>query len=409
LQEMPQSNSRKFHIGILLPQTKDGGYFQLALSIADSLMKYSVQYKYSLLVYDEKMIEWLKNFNQNIGIIHVERKKFHHKVHSFINVLLGTHVLPASGKKQKSKLKEAGIDLLIIPFPALFGFTENIPYVVTISDVMYQYYPSPEYISLRMKFPWMIVDKYAAKYSTISVADSPQGMDDLHKFLKIPKENIRVIPLMPPGYIYSNQHMDLETAERILAKYKLPERFLFYPSQLCYDKNHLRLIRSVQLIEQRYRVKVPLVLAGLSGESYRDIMNLIHDSGLSDQIIYLGFISGEEVVALYKKAVALAFASICGPTSIPPVEAMILGTPVLYPKIFSMLEQVGEAGVYFDPYSIEDMAEKIYSVWMDAHLRRDLVQKGYQMSKNLTQENYARRWEACIEDAMNKMQKDSSE
>jgi glycosyltransferase involved in cell wall biosynthesis len=395
------SNAKRIHIGILFPQTKNGGYFQLALSIADSLLKCSTQYTYSLLVHDETMVEWLEYYHEHVKLIHVERNALHHKFCSIINILLDAHVLPASRKKQTTQLKKAGIDLLIIPFPALFGFNENIPYIVTISDVMYEYYPRTEkYLSFKNKILVKSVYKYAARYAVWSIADSDQGRDDIHRFLNTPKEKIRTIPLMPPGYIYRNQHMDAETAHRLLMKYHLPERFLFYPSQFCFDKNHLRLIQSLTVIKQLYGQRVPLVLTGLTGDSYRDVMNLIHASGMDETVRYLGFVTGEEIVALYKTSVALVFASICGPTSIPPVEAMILGTPLLYPNIFSMSDQVGEAGISFDPYNIEDMAEKIYRMWMDKNLRGDLVRKGYQQVNNLTQEKYAGLWERCIQDAM---------
>ena len=55
---LPQNKSR-LRIGIVLPQTKDGGYFQLSLGIADALLKYSKDYEYTTLYYDEEMLGWL--------------------------------------------------------------------------------------------------------------------------------------------------------------------------------------------------------------------------------------------------------------------------------------------------------------------------------------------------------------
>jgi hypothetical protein len=43
------------------------------------------------------------------------------------------------------------------------------------------------------------------------------------------------------------------------------------------------------------------------------------------------------------------------------------------------------------------MAEKIYAVWTDENLRRDLIQKGYKRIKDMTFENYANQWEKVIE------------
>ncbi len=81
---------------------------------------------------------------------------------------------------------------------------------------------------------------------------------------------------------------------------------------------------------------------------------------------------------------------------------MMLGVPVLCSNLFSMPEQLGEAGLLFDPFSIDDMAEKIYKIWTDEKLREHLIQKGYEGIKDLTEENYARQWERVIEDALSK-------
>jgi hypothetical protein len=45
------------------------------------------------------------------------------------------------------------------------------------------------------------------------------------------------------------------------------------------------------------------------------------------------------------------------------------------------------------------MAEKIYAVWTDEGLRKNLVRKGYERIKGVTLENYAMQWEEVIEAA----------
>jgi len=82
--------------------------------------------------------------------------------------------------------------------------------------------------------------------------------------------------------------------------------------------------------------------------------------------------------------------------SMPIWEAFYLGVPVLSSNVCALPEQVGDAGLLFDPYNIEDMAEKIYKIWVDENLRAELVKKGYDRIKNLTLENYAKQWEDVI-------------
>jgi glycosyltransferase involved in cell wall biosynthesis len=126
---------------------------------------------------------------------------------------------------------------------------------------------------------------------------------------------------------------------------------------------------------------------------------------MSNQIVHLGYVTDVEMVALYKKSVALVYPTLYGPTNIPPSEAMMLGVPVLCSNLFSMPEQLGDAGLLFDPFNIDDMAEKIFKIWTNENLRTQLIQKGYARVRNLTEENYARQWERVIDDAFEKLQK----
>jgi glycosyltransferase involved in cell wall biosynthesis len=245
-----------------------------------------------------------------------------------------------------------------------------------------------------------IVGTNAAKYSVISVVDSDRGMDDLHNYFHIPIDKIRVIPHKVPGYIYRYHDMNADTAKEILSRFDLPERFLFYPSQFEHAKNHRRLLQALRHLETQHGIRVPLILVGLEGGSYKEIMTLISEYRMTDQVIHLGFASDKEIVAFYRLATALAYVSLGGPTNLPPLEAMILGTPLLCSNLFSMPEQVGDAGLLFDPFSPEDIAEKIFTIWTDDDLRRRLVENGYRKGNELTQSNYARQWEHIIGDAM---------
>lgn len=79
---------------------------------------------------------------------------------------------------------------------------------------------------------------------------------------------------------------------------------------------------------------------------------------------------------------------------------MVLGTSIVCSNLFSMPEQIGETGLLFDPFSAEDIAEKIYRIWTDEDLRQNLIKKGYERVKGMTLENYAKQWEKVIDEAL---------
>ena len=117
------------------------------------------------------------------------------------------------------------------------------------------------------------------------------------------------------------------------------------------------------------------------------------------------FDSEKEIVALYKKSIALIFPSLFGPTDIPCLEAMVLGVPIACSNLFEIPNQVGNAALLFNPFKTEDITEKIYRIWTNEKVRKELIENGKIMSKNITLENYAKNWGKTIEEALDIIKK----
>ncbi len=62
---------------------------------------------------------------------------------------------------------------------------------------------------------------------------------------------------------------------------------------------------------------------------------------------------------LYKLSTALVMPTLFESVSLPIWESFYLGVPVVSSNVCALPEQVGDAGLLFDPHDIEDMAEKI--------------------------------------------------
>ncbi len=115
---------------------------------------------------------------------------------------------------------------------------------------------------------------------------------------------------------------------------------------------------------------------------------------------YIGFISEEEKIAVFKLATALIMPTIGESFSLPIWEAFHLGCPVASSNMYDMAEQVKDAGLLLDPLSIEDMAGKIYEIWTKESLRQELIKRGQERVKDFTLENYGKAWEGIIEEAL---------
>ena len=127
------------------------------------------------------------------------------------------------------------------------------------------------------------------------------------------------------------------------------------------------------------------------------IRQYITQNGLADNITIMGFVSNGNITYLYKHAAGLVMPSYFGPTNIPPLEAMALGCPVAVSDKYAMPEQVGDAGLLFDPDSPDQIAACIRKLWCDEAMRQDMIQKGYQRIKRWTVKEFGKRLQKVIE------------
>jgi glycosyltransferase involved in cell wall biosynthesis len=287
------------------------------------------------------------------------------------------------------------IDLLIFPYPTPTAVQMKIPYIIAIHDLMHRVYPHfPEY-PLIERFRRDTIYKHCAKSSLVTVADSELGREHLADFLDIPKNRTVAVPFIPQSSAYDYGKMSDEESRATLRKFALPEQYLFYPAQFWFHKNHLNLLKAILLLERERGEKINLVLAGSAKDNSACVMEFIKTNSMNN-VHALGFVNEKEIIALYKLSKALVYPSLFGPTNIPPLEAMVVGTPVLCSNLFAMPEQLGDAALFFDPFSVEDIADKISLIWKNESLRQELIEKGHHLTAAMTLENYVKKWEEIL-------------
>lgn len=94
-----------------------------------------------------------------------------------------------------------------------------------------------------------------------------------------------------------------------------------------------------------------------------------------EDIRFIGFVPDEQMSALYSAANVFAFPTLYEGFGIPVLEAQVCGTPVLTSKCTALPEVGGDAALYADPYSIEEIADNLERLMTDEKLRTELIQK----------------------------------
>jgi glycosyltransferase involved in cell wall biosynthesis len=277
----------------------------------------------------------------------------------------------------------ASQDILLAPIYSLALLHTEKPFAYTLHDIQENYYP--ENFSW-----WQRVWRYQVHAQLLRragrvICESRYVKADIIRSFGVPEQQAVVITAPPLRPFLADSSDDRLQAAQI--RLRLPEKFLFYPAQFWVHKNHLRLIEAFAGVV----AEVPdlkLVLTGKKRDEYAAVMNTVGKLGLSDKVCHLGYVEQDDLQAIYELATALVMPSLFESVSIPIYEAFQVGTPVMASNILAIPEQVGDAGLLFDPTSVASIKEAILRVTGDPEAARQLGKRGQDRMSAMTPERY---------------------
>src|SRR4029079_16545246 len=124
----------------------------------------------------------------------------------------------------------------------------------------------------------------------------------------------------------------------------------------------------------------------------------VHRYQLHQYVRFLGYVTEDTLAAMYRLAAVFVFPSLYEGFGLPPLEAMASGTPVVTSNLSSLPEAAGDAAILVDPYDPRAIADGIYRVLTDQHLRRDLRRKGVARAGMFSWEQSVRRVRAIYDE-----------
>ena len=119
-----------------------------------------------------------------------------------------------------------------------------------------------------------------------------------------------------------------------------------------------------------------LVLAGRLAWKYDSFLEKMKSYKYREDVILTGYLEEDELVKIMGAAYALVYPSFLEGFGVPVLEAMQCNVPVITSSHSAMEEIAGDAALYTDPASYEDIAEKMMQVYKDEKLRKELIMKG---------------------------------
>jgi len=100
-----------------------------------------------------------------------------------------------------------------------------------------------------------------------------------------------------------------------------------------------------------------------------------------NRFTFCGYVDELELELLYQNAYAFLYPTLNEGFGYPPLESMKYGTPVICSAITSTTEICGDAVLYFNPFSIDEMKNRILWILFETEIWEKYSQLGMERSR----------------------------
>ncbi len=238
--------------------------------------------------------------------------------------------------------------------------------VLTVHDLIFERFPQHHTLTNRL-FLKLAMPLFVRRADAI-IAVSHSTKQDLVDLYSTPPAKIHVIhegiderfaPIGPPG------------VHGVKSKYSPDRPYLLMVGTLEPRKNHaaaLDLLARLKAAEFPHR----LVIAGGKGWLFDPIQRQVDALGLTDDVVFAGFVPDEALPALYTGAACVVMPSLYEGFGFPVLEAMACGAPVVCSNVSSLPEVAGDAALLVDPLDGDALFAAVRRVLTEPDLARYL-------------------------------------
>src|SRR6266850_435495 len=171
----------------------------------------------------------------------------------------------------------------------------------------------------------------------------------------------------------------------------IQEPYLLFVGSLKPHKNISTLLQAFMLLRQRHNIRQRLLIVGDDARWKSLLVEECSRLGIQDATTFVPYVSQELLPKVYAGADLLVIPSTIEGFGLPVLEAMASGTPVVCSRAASLPEVAGDAVLYFDPASAEELAEKIEKILNSTELQESLRRRGLERVRLFTWEESTRK------------------
>lgn len=264
-------------------------------------------------------------------------------------------------------LHRRGVDLA--HGPVFVGpLAARCPFVVTIHDLSFLRFPHLFRPLNRLYLT--VFARASVRRARRVIAVSADAADETTRLLGVDRGKVDVVY---HGVDPEFRPRPQSEVEAFRARRGLPPRFILSVGTLEPRKNLLRLVEAFALLREP---GLKLVLVGGRGWHEAALFARVQELHLNDDVIFPGYVPGDELPLWYSAATAVAYPSLYEGFGMPVLEALAAGAAVLTSERSGLPEAAGEGALLVDPCDVQAIADGLRRLLQDHQLRAGLRERG---------------------------------
>jgi glycosyltransferase involved in cell wall biosynthesis len=260
---------------------------------------------------------------------------------------------------------------------ALAPLAPSVPTIITVPDVMTWHHPG--WFSRANVLEQRVMLARAMRRATVVITCSEFSRRQILDLFDLEPDRVQSIPLG----IDHERFRPGPAPDGLLDRLGVARPYILTVGTMQPRKN----LESALLAFERLASELPdhaLVVAGARGWRDASILRRMAESAAAERIHFIGRISDEDLVGLYRSADCFLFTSRYEGFGFPPLEAMACGAPVVSSDRTSLPEVVGEAAVLVDPDDIDGIERAVAKVLASPEERAELSRRGRAQASGFT-------------------------
>lgn len=267
-------------------------------------------------------------------------------------------------------LKKEKADLFISP-DGFCSLTTKVPTIMVTHDIAHHHFPE-QVPTIARKYYNHFIPRYLKKADhIITVSD----------FTKKDIEQVYGIPVVKMTVAHNGSRnifrpLPDDDQRAVRDKFSNGTPYFFYYGAVHPRKNVHRLITAFDQFRQKYDSDVKLLIGGRFAWQTGPVKTAYDKAAFKKDIHFLGYLSEQDLASLVASAMAMVYISNFEGFGLPILEAMHSEVPVITSNVSSLPEVAGEAALFVNPSSVNEIEAALHKIWENPGLRQELIEKG---------------------------------